>query len=85
MKRLTSDPTSAELDGRLTDLVETIRRNHPESGGEYRAARAELDARLAVAQAAYARGLVRVTWVLALATVGLLVATVVLVFVTASE
>ncbi len=79
------DPTEAELTGRLKELVDTIRRVHPESGGENRGARAELDARLALAEVAHARSLVFATWVLAFATFGLLVATVVLVAVTASE
>ena len=57
-------------------LVDTIRRNHPEAGGEHRAAVAELEARLALAQDKTAQRLGMATWALVLVTVILVIVTI---------
>lgn len=57
-------------------LVEAIRSNHPEMGGTNRGAVAELDARLAIAQNRVAASLTYATWALVLATVVLVIVTV---------
>jgi hypothetical protein len=67
------------------NLIHTIRANHPDSSGEYRAARAELDARLALASEGMARRLVWATWALVAATIGVVLATIGLIVVTFHE
>lgn len=54
-------------------IIDTIRRNNPEAGGEYRAAVAELQARLALAQDRSAQRLGMATWALVLVTVILVI------------
>jgi hypothetical protein len=56
-------------------LVTTIGASHPEMGGTNRKAVAELQARLALAQNNLARSLTRATWALVLATIVLVVVT----------
>jgi hypothetical protein len=72
--------TVDELPEPLRSIVHRIGANHPDSGGLHYQARAELDARLAIAQteaaaqqAQVAKRLVWATWALVLATIGLIV------------
>jgi hypothetical protein len=57
-------------------LVRTIGANAPDMGGANREAVAELDARLAIAQNRVATSLTYATWALVLATVVLVIVTV---------
>ena len=52
-----------------TDLIDQVRKNHPESGGEYRAAMAEMQARAAWELNKATKGLKTATWILAFSTV----------------
>ena len=52
-----------------TDLIEQVRKNHPESGGENRAAMAEIQARAAWELNRATKGLKTATWILAFSTV----------------
>lgn len=52
-----------------TDLIEQVRKNHPESGGENRAAMAEIQARAAWELNRATKGLKSATWILAFSTV----------------
>ena len=51
------------------DLIEQVRKNHPESGGEYRAAMAEIQARSAWELNRATRGLKNATWILSFSTI----------------
>jgi hypothetical protein len=57
------------------DLIELIRSNHPESGGENRAAMAEMQARASWELNKATKGLKTATWVLAFSTVVLCLVT----------
>lgn len=58
-----------------TDLIEQVRKNHPESGGENRAAIAEIQARAAWELNQATKGLRTATWILAFSTVVLCIIT----------
>ena len=58
-----------------TDLIEQVRKNHPESGGENRAAMAEMQARAAWELNQATKGLKTATWILAFSTVVLCIIT----------
>ncbi len=57
------------------DLIDLIRKNHPESGGEYRAAMAEIHARTAWDLNRATKGLKTATWILSFSTLVLCVIT----------
>jgi hypothetical protein len=65
MKKFFSD----ELPKAWTDLIDEVRKNHPDSGGEYRAAMAEMQARAAWELNKATKGLRTATWILAFSTV----------------
>lgn len=58
-----------DLPKSMIDLIDLIRKNHPESGGENRAAIAEMQARTAWELNKATKGLKAATWVLAFSTV----------------
>ena len=58
-----------------TDLIEQVRKNHPESGGENRAAIAVIQARAAWELNQATKGLRTATWILAFSTVVLCIIT----------
>jgi len=58
-----------ELPKSWIDLIDLIRKNHPESGGEYRAAMAEIQARSAWELNRATRGLKNATWILSFSTI----------------
>jgi hypothetical protein len=64
-----------ELPKVWADLIEKIRKNHPESGGENRAAIAEMQARAAWELNKATKGLKTATWILAFCTMILCVIT----------
>jgi len=57
------------------DLIEQVRKYHPESGGENRAAMAEMQARAAWELNKATKGLKSATWILAFSTVVLCIIT----------
>jgi hypothetical protein len=66
---------TSELPKVWTDLIEQVRKNHPESGGENRAAMAEIQARAAWELNQATKGLKTATWILAFSTVILCIIT----------
>ena len=66
---------SDELPDKWQRLVDDIYKNHPDSGGVYRAALAELQARSALELNKATKGLKSATWILAVSTVVLCVVT----------
>ena len=66
---------TSELPKVWTDLIEQVRKNHPESGGENRAATAEIQARAAWELSQATKGLKMATWILAFSTVVLCIIT----------
>ena len=66
---------TSELPKVWTDLIEQVRKNHPESGGENRAALAEMQARAAWELNQATKGLKTATWILACSTVVLCIIT----------
>ncbi len=62
---------TSELPKVWTDLIEQVRKNHPESGGENRAALAEMQARAPWERNQATKGLKTATWILAFSTVTL--------------
>lgn len=58
-----------ELPEVWADLIEKVRKTHPESGGENRAAMAEMQARAAWELNRATKGLQKATWILAFSTV----------------
>jgi hypothetical protein len=65
MKKFFSD----DLPKVWTDLIDKIRKNHPDSGGENRAAMAEIQARSAWELNRATKGLKTATWILAFSTI----------------
>jgi hypothetical protein len=66
---------TSELPKVWTDLIEQVRKNHPESSGENRAALAEMQARAAWELNQATKGLKTATWTLAFSTLVLCVIT----------
>ena len=66
---------TSELPTVWADLIEQVRKNHPESGGENRAAMAEMQARAAWELNQATKGLKTATWILAFSTVVLCIIT----------
>jgi hypothetical protein len=66
---------TSELPKVWTDLIEQVRKNHPESGGDNRAALAEMQARAAWELNQATKGLKTATWILAFSTVVLCIIT----------
>jgi hypothetical protein len=69
MKKFLSKFFKDELPKSWIDLIDLIRKNHPESGGEYRAAMAEIQARSAWELNRATRGLKNATWILSFSTI----------------
>ena len=69
MKRILSKIFKDELPKSWIDLIDLIRKNHPESGGEYRAAMAEIQARSAWELNRATKGLKNATWILSFSTI----------------
>ena len=73
MKKFFND----ELPKEWADLIEKVRKNHPESGGENRAAMAEMQARAAWELNRATKGLKTATWILAFSTAVLCIITLI--------
>ena len=69
MKKFLSKFFEDDLPKRWIDLIDLIRKNHPESGGEYRAAMAEMQARTAWDLNKATKGLKTATWILCFSTI----------------
>ena len=69
MKKFLSKFFKDELPKSWIDLIDLIRKNHPESGGEYRAAMAEIQVRSAWELNRATRGLKNATWILSFSTI----------------
>jgi hypothetical protein len=69
MKKFLSKFFKDELPKSWINLIDQIRKNHPESGGEYRAAMAEIQARSAWELNRATRGLKNATWILSFSTI----------------
>jgi hypothetical protein len=69
MKKFLSKFFKDDLPKNWIDLIDLIRKNHPESGGEYRAAVAEMQARTAWELNRATKGLKNATWILSFSTI----------------
>ncbi len=69
MKRILSKIFKDELPKSWIDLIDLIRMNHPESGGEYRAAMAEIQARSSWELNRATKGLKNATQILSFSTI----------------
>ena len=75
MKKICKKSQSDLLPENWQRLIDEIRKNHPESGGIYRSAVAEIQALASWQLSKATVGLKRATWILAVSTIVLCVAT----------